>query len=410
MKKLIFGLVAVMVLFGVVITFNHNGNSLTAPAAVAASPEAAAVTPDASAAPVETPAAPEVHSLDYEAIRALYPADTAAITLEGEVMDWDLYADWLRTNGLQYEEYFKQMAAYYGVAADWTGSIGDGTGATYAKGLLNETNDTLASFMAIKALAKEKGISLDEEALKSLEPEAMAHQILGENATVEQLAEELENTSHMSVNAFRFYSEALDLYTLLSQELYGVQGEKLSEEEIAAELKEHGYISAHHILFMTIDPMTGKELEADVVADKLKQANEIVEELRAIQDQEELLKRFRELKDQYCEDTGKTAYPDGYTFTPGTMVTEFEDTVNAQKEYEISDPVKTSYGYHVIMRLPLSADSKLSTATGTPMTARESVAQNAITAELDQFFQDHPAEYIEGLEELDLTQYINTIP
>ncbi|MBQ6927466.1 MAG: peptidylprolyl isomerase [Oscillospiraceae bacterium] len=407
MKKLIFGLVAVMVLFGAVITFNHNGNAVTAPAAAAASPAAAAVTPDAAAEPTAAPtAAPEIHSLDYEAIRALYPADTAAITLEGEVMDWDLYADWLRTNGLQYEEYFKQMAAYYGVAADWTGSIGDGTGATYAKGLLNETNDTLASFMAIKALAKEKGISLDEEALKSLEPEAMAHQILGENATVEQLAEELENTSHMSVNAFRFYSEALDLYTLLAQELYGTQGEKLTEEEITADLTEHGYNSAHHILFMTIDPMTGKELEADVVAEKLKQANEIVEELRAIKDQDELLKRFKELKDQYCEDTGKTAYPDGYTFTPGTMVQVFEDTVKALKDYEVSEPVQSSYGYHIIMRLPLGADSLLFSPQGTPQTARVTVAQEKITHDLDDYFAAHPPVYAEGLEDLDLTQYI----
>ena len=407
MKKLIFGLVAVMVLFGAVITFNHNGNAVTAPAAAAASPAAAAVTPDAAAEPTAAPtAAPEIHSLDYEAIRALYPADTAAITLEGEVMDWDLYADWLRTNGLQYEEYFKQMAAYYGVAADWTGSIGDGTGATYAKGLLNETNDTLASFLAIKALAKEKGISLDEEALKSLEPEAMAHQILGENATVEQLAEELENTSHMSVNAFRFYSEALDLYTLLAQELYGTQGEKLTEEEITADLTEHGYISAHHILFMTIDPMTGKELEADVVAEKLKQANEIVEELRAIKDQDELLKRFKEIKDQYCEDTGKTAYPDGYTFTPGTMVQVFEDTVKALKDYEVSEPVQSSYGYHIIMRLPLGADSLLFSPQGTPQTARVTVAQEKITHDLDDYFAAHPPVYAEGLEDLDLTQYI----
>ena len=403
MKKLIFGLVAVMVLFGAAISFTHTGNTLTAPAAAAASPEAAAVTADATPAPTATP---EVHSLDYEAIRALYPADTAAITLKDEVMDWDLYADWLRTNGLQYEEYFRQMAAYYGVAADWTGSIGDGTGANYAKGLLNETNDTLSSFMAIKALAKEKGISLDEEALKSLEPEAMANQILGENATVEQLAEELENTSHLSVKAFQFYSEALDLYTLLAQELYGAQGEKLSETDIVKALEDQGYISAHHILFMTIDPMTGKNLEQDEVAAKLQQANDLVKELRAIEDHDELLKRFKELKEQYCEDTGKTAYPDGYTFTPGTMVPVFEETVKALKDYEVSDAVQSDYGFHIIMRLPLGGDSLLFSPQGTPQTARVSVAQEKITHDLDDYYAAHPPVYADGLEELDLTQYI----
>ncbi len=403
MKKLIFGLVAVMVLFGAAISFTHTGNTLTAPAAAAASPEAAAVTADATPAPTATP---EVHSLDYEAIRALYPADTAAITLKDEVMDWDLYADWLRTNGLQYEEYFRQMAAYYGVAADWTGSIGDGTGANYAKGLLNETNDTLSSFMAIKALAKEKGISLDEEALKSLEPEAMANQILGENATVEQLAEELENTSHLSVKAFQFYSEALDLYTLLAQELYGAQGEKLSETDIVKALEDQGYISAHHILFMTIDPMTGKNLEQDEVAAKLQQANDLVKELRAIEDHDELLKRFKELKEQYCEDTGKTAYPDGYTFTPGTMVPVFEETVKALKDYEVSDAVQSDYGFHIIMRLPLGGDSLLFSPQGTPQTARVTVAQEKITHDLDDYYAAHPPVYADGLEELDLTQYI----
>ena len=403
MKKLIFGLVAVMLLFGAAITFSHNGNSLTVPAAVAASPEAAAVTPDATPAPTATP---EVHSLDYEAIRALYPADTAAITLEDEVMDWDLYADWLRTNGMQYEEYFKQMAAYYGVAADWTGSMGDGTGANYAKGLLNETNESLASFLAIKAMAKEKGLSLSEEQEKNLDPETMAHQILGEDATVEQLAEELENTSHLSVRAFQFYSEALDLYTRLAEELYGAQGEKLPEADVVKALEDQGYLSAHHILFMTIDPMTGKNLEEAEVAAKLQQANDLVKELRAIEDHDELLKRFKELKEQYCEDTGKTAYPDGYTFTPGTMVSVFEDTVNALKDFEVSEPVQSSYGYHIIMRLPLTGDSLLFSPQGTPQTARVSVAQEKITHDLDDYYAAHPPVYADGLEELDLTQYI----
>ena len=367
----------------------------------AASSAPAAVTPDATAQP-----AAEVKSLDYDAIRALYPADTAAITLEGEVMDWDLYADWLRTNGMQYEEYFKQMAAYYGVAADWTGSIGDGSGATYAQGLLKETNDTLASFMAIKAFAGEKGLHLDEEARKALEPEAMARQILGENATVEQLKEELESTSHMSIPAFRFYSEALDLYKLLAQELFGLQGEKLTEEEIVKSLEDMGYVSAHHILFMTIDPMTGKELESGVIADKLKQAEDIVKELRAIEDKDARLARFGELKAELCEDTGKTTYPDGYTYTPGTMVAVFEDGAKALAEYEVSDPIQSSYGYHIIMRLPLKGDSLLFSAQGNPQTARTTVAQERITKALDDYFAAHPPVYAEGLEELDLTQYI----
>ena len=305
MKKLIIGLVAVLVLFGGFMAFNQkNMPAAASPAAPAAS--APAVTPDA------TPAPPEVKSLDYTAIRALHGADETAITLGDETLDWGFFVDFLRTNGMQYEDYFRQMGAYYGIAADWNGSTGDGSGQTYAQALLTDTKETLASFMAIHTFAKEQGVSLDEEAQKALEPEQMAVDICGEGATLEQLADTLEEGSHMTIDGFRYYSEAVGLYSALYEKLYGAQGEKLSEEEIVKTLEDEGYVSAHHILFMTIDPMTGKELEEKEIAEKLETANRLVAELRAIKDTEELVKRFKELKDEYCEDTGKTAYPDGY--------------------------------------------------------------------------------------------------
>jgi hypothetical protein len=128
---------------------------------------------------------------------------------------------------------------------------------------------------------------------------------------------------------------------------------------------------------MTIDPMTGKELDAETIAQKREQAEAVVKELRAIEDPEELVKRFAELKEQYCEDTGKEIYPDGYTFTPGTMVQEFEDAIKAMGDYEVSEPVQTSYGLHVIMRLPLSAEITMDySQAGTPLDAEGNVHFN----------------------------------
>ncbi len=397
MKKFIIGVVAVLLVFGIFMVWSQNNGKTPAVPAPAAVSEAAAETP----AP-----APEVHGLDYEAIRALYPEDYTAITLEDEKIDWGFYADFLRATGLQYEEYFAQMAAYYGVAAEWTGSIGDGSGMTYAEGMRQETNDTLASFMAIRAFAKEKNVELDAETLEKLTPEHMAADYCGEGATVEDLAAELESGSHLTVDGLRYYSESVALYSALFQELYGAEGEKLTDEEVIAALEEEGYLSAGHILFMTIDPSTGKELEESVIAEKLEKAEAVVEELRAIKDPDKMLKRFAELKEQYCEDTGKQTYPDGYTFTTGTMVKEFEETVKALGEYEISDPVKTSYGYHVIVRLPLRSDSTLMNGQSSPVAARQSVAQNGITKALDTWFEAHPATYAEGLEALDLTKFV----
>jgi ribosome assembly protein YihI (activator of Der GTPase) len=244
-----------------------NQKNMPLPSATAAAPTEETATP----APT-----PEVKGLDYEAIRALHGEDETAITLEDEKLDWGFYADFLRTNGMQYEDYFRQMAAYYGVAADWKGSIGDGQGTTYAQDLLRENNDTLGSFMAIHAIAKENGVALTDEEKKALEPEQMAVDICGEGATVEQLAETLEQGSHMTIEGFQYYSESLGLYSALFEKIYGINGEKLSEEEVIKALEDEGYLSCGHILFMTIDPMTGKELSEEEVAAKLEQAQKLV--------------------------------------------------------------------------------------------------------------------------------------
>ncbi len=59
---------------------------------------------------------------------------------------------------------------------------------------------------------------------------------------------------------------------------------------------------------------------------------------------------FDSLVAEFNEDPG--ASENGYTFGPGEMVEAFETTSFAMKIGEISDPVKTEYGYHIIKRIP----------------------------------------------------------
>ena len=97
----------------------------------------------------------------------------------------------------------------------------------------------------------------------------------------------------------------------------------------------------------------------------VKKAKEIAEKARGGAD-------FDALIAEYNEDPGMTTNPDGYVFAEGTMVDEFYEGTKALAENAVSDPIKTSYGWHVILRLPLrDADY---TANQTGVTAKRFAA------------------------------------
>ena len=406
MKKLLVILTAVLLAFGAWTTWN-GAHPADVPAPAEAPAEPAPVSGGEAPATAEAPAEPEpVREVDYAAIRALRGEDEKVMTLGDESVSWKQFCDLLQSTGMDIQNYFSQMAAYYGVAADWEGSVGDGTGQTFAQYAVSETKDYLESILTIRAFAAENGVTLDDAALASLEPQAMAEEILGEGASLEDFYARLDSEAHMSYETYRAMRETSLLYTAVVEELYGADGEKLSEEDAVAWLQEQGYLAAGHILLMTIDPNTGEALEEGEISAKREKAGEIAAELQAIEDQEKLLKRFAELKQEHCEDTGKEVYADGYTFQPGTMVQEFESAVQGLAEYAVSDPVETAYGYHVIMRLPLKGDASLLTLQGTSTTARRELAQKRITEALDAFQEAHPVEFAEGVEDFDLTPFL----
>ncbi|WP_312644204.1 peptidylprolyl isomerase [Hydrogenoanaerobacterium sp.] len=116
-----------------------------------------------------------------------------------------------------------------------------------------------------------------------------------------------------------------------------------TDDEVKAYFNEN-YLRAKHILIET----QGITDEAEI-AKKKETADKALERAKAGEDFDALIK-------EYGEDPGMANSPEGYYFPEGQMVTEFYEGTKALKDNEISGLVESSFGWHIIQRLPIADD------------------------------------------------------
>lgn len=136
----------------------------------------------------------------------------------------------------------------------------------------------------------------------------------------------------------------------------GAEGEKGDKAYFEEHKDDFGKVQARHILIGTrnTDPNSKKKPLTDAQAKK--KADEIRARLEKGEDFAALAKA--ESDDPGSKETGGT-----YTFGRGEMVPAFEQTAYGLKENEISHPVKTQFGYHVIQlqkRIPVTFEESRS--------------------------------------------------
>ncbi len=113
-------------------------------------------------------------------------------------------------------------------------------------------------------------------------------------------------------------------------------------EDAVIEYYKSNYRTVKHILFLTSDPATGEQKRTEEEAKQL--ADDAFAKLTSGSN-------FDVLMNSLSEDTGLATNPGGYTFAQdGSMVAEFEDAAFKLNEGEISEPVKSSFGYHILKR------------------------------------------------------------
>lgn len=399
MKKIVVLLLVCCLLAGGVLGFLLGKDGTIRATVPAATPAAAAAAPEA-----ETAAS--AGGIDYEALYALHEPDEIVMTVAGQDITWSEYFYYLYRQCQSVEQYFGTMAMY-GMPATWSDAA-DEDGHSYADLAVESARNIALSLSSTLGFAESNDVSLSVADLETIEKKVQEDivALCGEEGTRADLDKQLEEL-YLPSSLYDRMNEVSVLYQNGFTKLYGEDGAALSDEEALAYLEDNGYLYANHILFMTLDPASYEALDEETKAAKKAQAEETAAELQAIEDEAERLARFAELKAELDEDTGKAMYPNGYVFLPGDMVEEFETAVKSQEAFQVSDPVESAYGYHVIMTLPLDPDAVLDySSEGTPMSARSVAANAAYSAAVDAFTAAQEIVFAEGFEEPNLMDFV----
>ena len=321
--------------------------------------------------------------------------DTVVCTIDGEAVTWDTYF-YLLSDEL--------MTMLY-----YTGTLPE----SFDQQLTEDR--TMEQYLRDMALAKAEyytlahtraaaaGVTLSQEKEQELADywTDLTEQYGGEDA----LQESLEG-NFLTRDVFERLLRCSEELGAMVEELYGVNGGKLTPEEVLAWAAEDEYIRVKHVLYFFYDD-AGLPLDEDGKAGQLARAEATLEELKALLDDPEALEaRFDEIMNADSGDAGGLSrFPEGYTFTSGTMYPEFEEAAFALEEYGLSDIIESQSGYHIILRLPLDPDGATmdqDSNTGDYLTLRASAAADMFGKQMAEWIKAARVEWAEGYEDLDL--------
>ena len=268
----------------------------------------------------------------------------------------------------------------------WDTDLGDGV--TFADQMKQSALDAAAFYALLPTVAQAEGLSVTQETLDALEEQRVQMlEQLGDNETT---LEHYLWYQMLTWDQLSDMSQRSDLHLQLQERYYGEGSDAYptDAEVLAYAQDELGVYRAKHILLATVDTQTREPLDEETIAQKKAQADDLLSQLRAAEDPVAL---FDELMNEYSEDPGLAAYPDGYTAQKGQMVPAFEEAALALQDGEISDVVYSeTTGYHIILRLPLD-----------PADYRDQLVAQRMQTRTDQWLEEYGVETLEAYDQLD---------
>lgn len=336
-----------------------------------------------------------------------YPGDMVVGTVNGEDVTWMEYFYWMN----YYVQYVQQLAAAYGVTLTGWEANEVSSSDTNAQVIQINVEYAVMQHHVVMTKAAELGVTLNDEDMASVEEvfALNADAAVGDGdgvATEEELAGFETYLAEQNVDRefFDYLTEVTLLADKIFVEIYGTAGETYPDEDVAAFVTDNGLMGAKHILLLTLDMTTGEALTEDEIAAQKALAEDLLSQLQAAGDQTAMIELFDQLTAEYTEDTGYAAYPEGYIFGEGEMVTEFEDAVKALDEnYGLSEVVESSYGYHIILRIPVDPAASLGTDSyGNDISLRNYAASAAFNSDMETWMTEASVVWNEDFQTVDV--------
>lgn len=321
-----------------------------------------------------------------------FSGDFPLLTVEGQPVSAEVYLYWLGN----ITSYYEMMLAYSGQAMDLNEELEPGV--TWDSQLKEIAYNNTVLMTLTDTLAQEYGVALSVEDVQNLASDRAANieSAGGESAYARQLQAMgiNDSTAFQLDKAGALFSKVREAYVEKALAEDGV-----SDQAVERYVEEHDILRAKHILLLTRDMSTGEDYDAETQAQQRVKADDLLAQL------EEDPTRFDELMKANSEDSGLAGNPDGYIFTAGQMVPEFEDGTRALDYGAISPVIKSDYGYHIILRLDPDGEELRQTVAGELFDdmaqARIEAAQVVTTPEYDALTtQDYYPKLVELQKEL----------
>ena len=291
---------------------------------------------------------------------------------------------------------------------DWAGLNSSDIEMTNQQYFVANSEFLAKQYRAIEVNAAKAGVVLsaeDEEQLAQMwQDEVDTYGGGDESAFIDYLS-----SMYITKDMDDYFNRVSLMYSNAFDVIYGENGSKLSDEDAISYAKDAGYMHIKHILIKTVDS-EGESLSDEEKAEKKAIAEGLLAQLQAVADDHDaLVELFDKLCTENTEDEGLTYYPDGYVFTEGKMVAEFETAAKSLEDYGLSELVETQYGYHILIRLPLAADDIVEYYSETESyDLRYLAAWNIFNSTVENWFDEAEVVYTDEFKDLDLSRIFDT--